>query len=497
MEATGCFKKSTATPARAPLRPGVAAAVVRESPFDDTASSAGPKCAVAGGSGQQPRGQAVALQTLGLGSEATLVRDFLRFKSSAAPSRVLFFAGGGWRDFPPAVVELMSEGFLAGKALMDVKLGDSLFLFDFARMLRIDVATTGRSSIAWIDVNGRCFFPAEFVETSDVHPKIETTVRTSENSGAAALPVEFNEGKNLSQERVGGHSDESQVVPVAGPLERQRWPGAQVLDQGDKMYKVIENIFLTGMRKCVPWTAITSISKCSYMGLSGNGRLKAFMAQLEMTKSARGDAHVKAGWYGASASNVTSIISHGFGQPNNRSLGPEVHAIGVYLAVQDCPHASSLLAEADNVGEKHVIFCRIITGNVEKINAYRPQCHPSTDEFDCGVDDLEKPKWYVVWSTHMNAHLLPEYIVSFKTFVSGPALMEASGKQLPKLPLSFPKLFAELGNSLPSTSVQALEILYERVKVEKIPKDIFVRKLREIAGEKLLATTFQKYRKGL
>lgn len=54
-------------------------------------------------------------------------------------------------------------------------------------------------------------------------------------------------------------------------------------------------------------------------------------------------------------------------------------------------------------------------GKSEKVEAGSLQYHPSSDEFDSGVDDLTTPKWYIVWSTHMNTHILPEYIVSFRS----------------------------------------------------------------------------------
>lgn len=42
------------------------------------------------------------------------------------------------------------------------------------------------------------------------------------------------------------------------------------------------------------------------------------------------------------------------------------------------------------------------------------QFHPSSEEFDNGVDDLESPKVYTVWYMNMNTHIYPDFIVSFK-----------------------------------------------------------------------------------
>ena len=69
----------------------------------------------------------------------------------------------------------------------------------------------------------------------------------------------------------------------------------------------------------------------------------------------------------------------------------------------------------DANGERHVILCRVIMGRSEKVEAGSLQFHPSSEDFDSGVDDLENPKWYILWSTCMNTRILPEYVVSFKS----------------------------------------------------------------------------------
>ncbi|KAH9330066.1 hypothetical protein KI387_002174, partial [Taxus chinensis] len=71
-------------------------------------------------------------------------------------------------------------------------------------------------------------------------------------------------------------------------------------------------------------------------------------------------------------------------------------------------------SDVDENGEQHMVLCRVILGNVELVSPGSQQFHPSSEEFDTGVDDLMNPRRYIVWSTHMNTHILPEYVVSFK-----------------------------------------------------------------------------------
>lgn len=76
---------------------------------------------------------------------------------------------------------------------------------------------------------------------------------------------------------------------------------------------------------------------------------------------------------------------------------------------------SSTQSEADDDGVKHMVLCRVILGKIEKVEAGSQQSHPSSTEFDTGVDDPKCPKRYIIWCSNMNRHILPEYIVSFKS----------------------------------------------------------------------------------
>uniref|UniRef100_A0A3N7F2B8 PARP catalytic domain-containing protein n=1 Tax=Populus trichocarpa TaxID=3694 RepID=A0A3N7F2B8_POPTR len=78
-------------------------------------------------------------------------------------------------------------------------------------------------------------------------------------------------------------------------------------------------------------------------------------------------------------------------------------------------------SEADDNGEKHIIPCRAILGNVEKVVTGSQQYYPSGIEFYTGADDPKNnPKCYVVWSSVMNRHIIPECVVSFKSSINVP-----------------------------------------------------------------------------
>lgn len=60
------------------------------------------------------------------------------------------------------------------------------------------------------------------------------------------------------------------------------------------------------------------------------------------------------------------------------------------------------------------MLCRVILGKSELVSPGSEQSHPSSEQYDSGVDDLSSPTRYIVWSTHMNTHVLPEYIISLR-----------------------------------------------------------------------------------
>ncbi|MCO5581398.1 hypothetical protein L7F22_035282, partial [Adiantum nelumboides] len=74
----------------------------------------------------------------------------------------------------------------------------------------------------------------------------------------------------------------------------------------------------------------------------------------------------------------------------------------------------AMYSDVDEDGEQHIVLCKVIMGRMEQVLPGSQQFHPSNEGFDTGVDDAARPKRYIVWSTHMNTHILPLFIISFK-----------------------------------------------------------------------------------
>lgn len=75
---------------------------------------------------------------------------------------------------------------------------------------------------------------------------------------------------------------------------------------------------------------------------------------------------------------------------------------------------SARYCDVDENCVQHMVFCRVIMGNMEVIPPGSKQRYPSSNDFDSGVDDLQQPRHYIIWNMNMNTHIYPEFVVSFK-----------------------------------------------------------------------------------
>ncbi|TKY54310.1 Inactive poly of ADP-ribose polymerase RCD1 [Spatholobus suberectus] len=182
--------------------------------------------------------------------------------------------------------------------------------------------------------------------------------------------------------------------------------------------------------------------------------------------------------------------------------------------------------DVDENGVRHLVLCRVIMGNMEILRPGTGQSHPSCCEYDNGVDDIQCPRYYVVWQMNMNTHIYPEFVVGFKVSSdaeghfcgsedknvygvnavchsphvmlhsessavdNGKAPMVASPAKVPKSPwMLFPVLFAAIGNQVPPKDMNLIKTHYEKFRSKQISRDDFVKMLRLIVGDSLLRAT--------
>eukprot|EP01018_Ginkgo_biloba_P005055 Gb_12340 [translate_table: standard] len=545
-------------------------------------------------------------------SGKAVLHNYDNFRKSGLPARVMYYWKGEWTDFPVNVTASLKEGFRARKSAAEVSIKSSLYLVDFLRMVQIDLRTGFQRSIAWIDENGKCFFPKYFFEGNEtnngclhseegngkkhgcsenqrareIEVKVEigisgTESSKSENCGEASVTHQESQKfhrKSLALECSELEQDSSDtwksstIFPLdqskqthpeygngmqsAGAVEASSRfshsglctskPGNPEfgifgdklvkLEDGDQEYVGVQNRFLAGLSTLVTFSSIVGIYRNLPTSTSGQTRLQAFQKHVEITKKFRGNANVRYAWHGTSRKGVAGIILHGFGQTRTPKNGA-AYGIGVYLAPEDCSHVSAAYSDVDENGLQHMVLCRVIMGNMEQVQPGSQQFHPSSEHFDSGVDDLKNPKRYIIWSTHMNTHIHPEYVVSFKVppqvheywaglkangalgtvncsplngqlrrqssceMVSDQQSYPVLGKeaqqklQAPaetpvKIPTSawmpFPMLFSVIGKHLSSSSITTLEHHYTDFKQRRITREDLIKRVRMIAGDKLL-----------
>uniref|UniRef100_A0A7N0VLP8 PARP catalytic domain-containing protein n=1 Tax=Kalanchoe fedtschenkoi TaxID=63787 RepID=A0A7N0VLP8_KALFE len=223
----------------------------------------------------------------------------------------------------------------------------------------------------------------------------------------------ISDGSQLSSNRrVGRHLLVKRPTAAAND-PAARWPNCRPMNAGHRGFETVKRLFLARMRTVDPRAEVRSVHR--FAGAIGLARARFFSFKrcAELTAAARsGKSNLVFAWHATSAEGVGRITGYGFTTPNDVTSS---YGVGVHLCPVSLPDLSAVDSEPDEYGEKHVILCRVLMGNVEKVDAGSKQCRPRSTSFDNGADNLSNPKRYVVWCANMNTHILPECVLSFRS----------------------------------------------------------------------------------
>eukprot|EP00249_Psilotum_nudum_P022793 c28644_g2_i2 orf=369-2309(+) len=516
--------------------------------------------------------------------------DVSNFRKSGVPSRFMYYDEAEWKDFSKDATSVLCEHFRDGKNFAELSIDGKNYLVNFLLMMQWNQQTGCLRSIAWIDENGKCFFPSTLFEGNasqllakqggtdhQLHLKsdngthicrtfefLDATRKTEDGACLDGLLGDCNrlQKANTGLQSISGISlhlkveRETHANNVAAARRvSQDFPLLEdkliELEQGDQEHALVANKFLAGLGMLVTYTSVVGIYRENHSSMTGQARLQAFQKQEEFKRKMRGDANVRYAWHGTSKQGVSGIVLHGFGQPKMPKNGT-VYGVGVYLAPEDYSHVSAVYSDVDENGEQHVVLCRVIMGNMEQVQPGSEQFHPSSEEYDTGVDNLLNPKRYIIWSTHMNTHILPQYIVSFKISPRWHDVMAAlRGKQTsrwtppvvltrwggqdgqvseqcsnsepkaegsvplspcqiakntplltqstqhpssksPRSPwMSFPMLFYILRPKLSPIDMITLQQHYVEFKAGRMPREVLIRNVRAAVGDRILADSIR------
>uniref|UniRef100_A0A3Q7G9F9 Poly [ADP-ribose] polymerase n=2 Tax=Solanum lycopersicum TaxID=4081 RepID=A0A3Q7G9F9_SOLLC len=352
------------------------------------------------------------------------------FKESGKPLSFKMYKDGSWMDFEKHAMDVLISAFVSGKAIIEVETEAGFkLLIDFYRMFGIDLDTGNELPISWIDVNGNNFIPKIFIDDS--------------------------ENENPMIEKRGTEVGSSSQLVIANPTESAppKWARTRSMREEEYAYQTVKG-YLLSSRSGV---TITGIHQCMISGV----REQVFKDNVEMLTRTRGNPKVVLAWYGTSSKNVDTIMHHGF---ELTRLEQGHRGIGIYLSPLESPQISEMMSDVDENGEKHMILCRVILGNPEKVELGSQQLFSSNlDNFDTGVDDLNNPKLYVVWYHNMKTHILPECIVSYKLDRHMPGQQNCGAHTEDR----WCRLLFKLPNLLPLTKKLELKSLHNSYEVGK------------------------------
>ncbi|KAF3772028.1 putative inactive poly ADP-ribose polymerase [Nymphaea thermarum] len=322
----------------------------------------------------------------------------------------MFFSKGEWCDFPVDLREPLVDAFGSNRSAVEVALDAQTCLVDFLHMLLIDLSSGLQQSVAWIDESERCFFPKFFFYDNDARDG-EIFFRNQ--------PTEIKEvvGENGDLLREGGSLGRGLSSMSQGVLEtfgsKSLRDKIVALDRGSGDYTAVRDVFLLGLGTLVTASHIVRIYRYSSTSSSAQAQMQLFENQVHVIKSYHGDANVQYAWHGSSRDGIVEIMLHGFGRIRN-PIGGMAYGSGVYLSSKECALISASFSDVDDKGLQHMVLCRVIMGNMVQVPLGSAQFYLSSDSFDSGVDDIRNPRRYVIWGTHMNTHIHPKYVVTFK-----------------------------------------------------------------------------------
>ncbi|KAF3449363.1 hypothetical protein FNV43_RR10091 [Rhamnella rubrinervis] len=370
----------------------------------------------------------------------SLLTSYSNFMKSGMPKRLMFYENGEWTEFPHELVDRVRKELQVKRAVVDVELRGQRYVLDFLHMSRLDLDKGLQQPIAWIDEAEKCFFPEIYaVDDGDDEPYLSCLDENGKYQEAfhvepcesnvikLQLEIEINGMDNTLLRECSGESNafvkniQIDQKPASDQEDSCTRKSNVKVDEA-KLLRVTESVnrkfncdtvremFNMGISAFAS-ADIIDISQCS--GTSMQGRCELFQKQVEITRNHRGDANVRHGWLAISKGELSVVMMYGLGHCG-QSIIKSTYGIGVHLTADSCPDTSVNYCDVDENGVRHMFFCRVIMGNMELLHPGSKQFHPSSPDFDSGVDDLQDPKHYIVWNMNMNTHIYPEFVVSFK-----------------------------------------------------------------------------------
>ncbi|XP_010552642.1 PREDICTED: probable inactive poly [ADP-ribose] polymerase SRO2 [Tarenaya hassleriana] len=281
------------------------------------------------------------------------------------------------------------------------------------------------------------------------------------------------------------------------PVRNLAGDGLIPIGEGNPEFNLITASFLSGLGPVASDTTTLSVLKNSTESVLTKAKFMVFrIFTAAVARKNGGVPNMKYGWFAGSKEEIRRIISLGFSGREIEKFANDAasHGVGIHLVPSKLSLAAALGTEPDEEGLRHLLLCRIILGKSEPLISGSRQMYPSSSEFDSGVDNLQNPQRYIVWSCSMNSHILPSYVVSFRSPRLGGISRDGILPRPSTTWVSFPALISLLSKSLDPPRMNLILETYDDFRKRKLRRDKLVQKMREVAGDDLLVHIIKNYR---
>ncbi|KAL6909355.1 hypothetical protein ACP4OV_001636 [Aristida adscensionis] len=484
-----------------------------------------------------------------------VLESYWKFKTSGLPVRIIFYQHGDWSDFPEDIVNLAQRDFQLKRPTTTAVFKNKHIMLDFIHMICLDYEMTISNPIAWIDNHGKSFFPdlsAElYTSNSSQHEKDEAdecariSASIAESSSSASVGEAVTHHKrmgSITADKLKAHNKLDEVIG-----ENQSDPSVYLNESsggtmeattkkpnsGPRADSAVQSLVLQGLGHPFNEKDIIGIYKTPLLDQQGQIRSNLFQKEVDATKSRRGNANVRYAWLSCSKDAMDEMMMRGALEIAKPQQGP-MYGIGTHLAPANCPNSCASYSGFHENGIIRMMLCRVIMGNVEVVLPGSKQFQPSNESFDSGVDDIQKPKHYIIWDANVHKHIYAEYAViikapamsheylgskdnasatseiinagsfdsltkvdSFQSLASSDVQQEAPKfGRAPKSPSSpwmpFSMLFAAISTKVPRSDMDLVLRYYEEFKRGKMSRPDLVIRMRQIVGDKLLVSTVMR-----
>ncbi|XP_061991060.1 probable inactive poly [ADP-ribose] polymerase SRO2 [Rosa rugosa] len=271
------------------------------------------------------------------------------------------------------------------------------------------------------------------------------------------------------------------------------------LEEDSIEHEFTKKMFAVGMESNGVDAKVVAVHKNLHSGWTRRARCETFLIfQKAVAQKCGGNANIGYGWYGGSRDEICDILLHGF----SGCRAARSHGVGIQLFANNYSFDGAISSDADENGLRHMLLCRVILGKRELVPAGSKQVNPSSKEFDSGVDSLVNPKRFIIWSSFMNSHIMPLFVVSFKAPANLKDIsrsIQASAAAVRPPPKSawvnLTAMMNALAKVLPPPRMVLLSKSADDFRAKKITRPQLIRRVRTVAGDKLLVSVVKNFNK--